>query len=349
MEEIKDSKEFKEGLFGEPTDALAEQMSIQAVEGNIAIPLLEKIYGGYNGFNNIGVVYYQNQSQGAKYPGLWIGIKKADERLKEFVDTMQAKVDAGEIKAEYIYIFYSPFTISENNQLMDLVSKEVRKIQQQHETPERLAGSTSVDTITGEIEIGHNFLTEEQKESLRKKFSEYTIVFKQEGRMAPIGDEPDTIYPEDKYIDQRSKEGDYIMELSEDGFQAVQAKPSDFSKNGGDEEFYSATNFSFPHASKKLKIGQRVKIEVSGPVQTSYPGQGTALYVEVLPEYKPEKADLSESQVVQATLEKLKEDQKTWPLAIRDLSYDEKDDTWKVSLKRENEIFEIEINDEVIE
>jgi hypothetical protein len=345
LNEIKEGSEFKKGLFGEPTDELAEGLSVQSIEGSYAIPLLEKIYGGYKGLDQAGVVFYENKASGADQSGLWIGIKKPDERLKKFMEEMQVKVDAGELKAEYIYIFHTTHTTAEDNQLMGHVHSAVSKFGMDHEKRDQLSLSTSVDTITGNIEIGHNFLTEEQKERLRKQFSEYTIVFEQEGSMVPIGDEPDTTYPAEAYTDKLSKEGAYVMGVSVKGIFVVEAKAQDFSKTGGKNEFYSAIHYSFPEASKKLKVGQRVLVEASGPIQTSYPGRGTALYVEVLPEYKPEEADLSESQVVQEALEKTKDKNKGAVQAISNLSYNNETDQWTVSFKQDQEIYEVGIED----
>jgi hypothetical protein len=345
LNEIKERSDFKKGSYGEPTDELAEGLSVQWIEGSYAIPLLEKIYGGYKGLDQAGVVFYENKASGADQSGLWIGIKKPDERLKKFMEEMQVKVDAGELKAEYIYIFHTTHTTAEDNQLMSHVNSAVSKFGRDHEKRDQLSLSTSVDTITGNIEIGHNFLTEEQKERLRKQFAEYKIVFEQEGRMVPIGDEPDTTYPVEVNTDKLSKVGAYIMGISEKGMLVVNAKAQDFSKTGGKNEFYSAISYSFPEASKKLKIGQRVIVEASGPIQESYPGRGTALYVEVLPEYKPAEADLSESQVVQAALEKTKDKNKGFVQAIRDLTYNKKTDLWTVSFKQDQELFEVEIED----
>lgn len=89
-----------------------------------------------------------------------------------------------------------------------------------------------------------------------------------------------------------------------------------------------------------------MKVEASGPIIESYPGQGTALYVDVLPEYKPEHADLSESKGVQLGIEKAENDQTHHILTIRDLSYNEKEDEWTILFVRDKEVIEIVIPDE---
>jgi hypothetical protein len=347
IEQIKERREFKDGLYGTPTDDLAEELAVQQSEGEIALPLLYKIYGGNDGFNKEGVVFFENKSQGAVQSGLWIGVKKPDERLKQFVDALQAKVDAGKVKAENIYIYYTPHTTAENNQKMSEVNKAAAKFRDQHETPERISYGISVDTISGEVNIDHNFLTEEQKASLKEQFAGDKIHFIQTGRLAPIGGKSDTIYPDNKFTNEYSKKGSYVMELSNKRMLVVASVPAVFGKNGGDPDFFSAIYFQFPDASKKLKVGQRVIVEASGPIMESYPGQGTALYVEVLPEYKPEGADLSESQVIEKSLNTLKDQQGV--VAVRDVSFDEDLDEWSISLKQNENNFEVKVKDRVDE
>ncbi len=78
----------------------------------------------------------------------------------------------------------------------------------------------------------------------------------------------------------------------------------------------------------------------------SYPGQGTALYVDVLPEYKPDNEDLSESKVVQLGVEKAQGDLNQHILTIRDLSYNEKVDQWTIIFVKDEEVIEVVILDE---
>lgn len=344
---IKESREFKEGLFGPPSDELAEELAVQQTEGVIALPLLYKIYGGKEAFDKEGVIFFENKSQGAAQSGLWIGVKKPDERLKQFVDALQAKADAGLVKAESIFIYHTPHTTAENNHKMYQVNKAAAKFRDEHETPDRISFGISVDTISGEINIDHNFLTEEQKASLNEQFSEDQINFNQTGRLAPVGGEPDTIYPKNKFTDKYSKAGSYVIELSKNRMLAVASVPEDFEKTGGISDLFSAIYFQFPEASKKLKVGQRVIVEASGPIMESYPGKGTALYVEVLPEYKPEGAELSESQVIGKALKTIKAQQGV--VAVRDLSFNQDTDEWSIRLKQNEKNFEVGVKDQLEE
>ncbi|WP_342515190.1 DUF3221 domain-containing protein [Sporosarcina sp. FSL K6-1522] len=73
------------------------------------------------------------------------------------------------------------------------------------------------------------------------------------------------------------------------------------------EDYYGAVFYKYPNAASELKVGQRVKVEDTGMILYSYPRQGSAKYVEVLPEYKPENATLSESAVIVKAIEMAKD------------------------------------------
>lgn len=81
----------------------------------------------------------------------------------------------------------------------------------------------------------------------------------------------------------------------------------DFSATGGVEDYFGAVFYKYPNAASELKVGQRVKVEDTGMILYSYPRQGSAKYVEVLPEYKPENATLSESAVIVKAIEMAKD------------------------------------------
>ncbi|RLQ94320.1 hypothetical protein [Falsibacillus albus] len=310
---IMEEKEFKEGVYGKATKELAEDLSVQQVEGQIAIPLANKIYGSHQGFDQAGVIFFENQSSGDKQAGLWIGIKKADDKLKKLVDGLQAKVDAGEINAKYIYIFYTPHTMAENNQLNSKVVKALNDLKRDSDIQLNSAFSAvSVNTIDGSVKIAHNFITKKQQDMLRKQFPDRKFHFKQQGRMVPRKGEPDVEYPKEKYTDQPVKKGQIILSVGDGDFMV------------------GSTIYKFKDAAKKLKQGQRVIVDSTGFILDSLPGRGTAVYVTVLPDYKPKNADLSESEVVRKALAKNKNNRNP---GIGRLAYDEQSDSWVVGLK----------------
>lgn len=345
IERIKASKEFTEGYMGEPTEELAQDMGVQQLEGPAALQAIEQVYGGNEQMNEAGVIFFENQQSGAAQSGFWFGIKEPDERLDKVLAILQKQVDAGEILAEPIYFYKSPHTQNDLRQLADRASKILRPIQEAHHHPEATTLRVSAHTITGALEIGHNFLTEEQKKEVEQVFSDHEVVFTQEGRMVPGPGEANVAYPDPKTTSEWSEEGEYIMSLSDDSFLAIEKSSEDFSAGGGLSEYYSAIDFQFVGASKKLEIGQRVVVEAAGAIAESYPGQGRAVFVEVLPAYQPEQADLSETQVIQQALS-LAENQKEGWLIISGLEFHAKENKWIVEfLVSDQEKFEIEIED----
>lgn len=281
---------------------------------------------------------------GAEQSGFWIGMKEPDKRLDQLMQELQKQVDAGDILAKYIYVYRSSYTQKELDSITNKVAESLSEMAEDHEKPNRVSFGVYVNTATEMIEISHDFLTDEQKDSLEQTFAGNKIAFTQDGMMVPVGEEPEITYPSEKTINKPSKEGSYVISVNENGMMVVDAKAMNFGESGGENEFYSAISFSFPDADKKLEVGQRVKVESSGPIMESYPAQGTAKFVEVLPEYKPENADLSESQIVRSAVESAQA-KSNWVPAIRSIDYDEKADAWTVSIKQEEEVYEIEIED----
>ncbi|MEK4146131.1 hypothetical protein NST02_03460 [Robertmurraya sp. FSL W8-0741] len=340
LEELDKRQDFIDEQLGEPTKEHAEKLAVQGIEGTVVLPILEEIYGGNAEFEKNGVVFFGDEATGVEPNGIWIGIKQADERLQRFVDTLQEKVDNGDILAKYIYIYYTPYTTAENNQLMEEVYRATNEIAKQHSTPERLSFGVSVDVKTGTIEIEHNFLTKEQQQVLREEFSERDTVIKQDGRLAPKEGETDITYPDEPYTTKLTDERRFVLGLSENemfvrGIAFQNFSDDDGVGNGG-------IYYKYPDAKDKLKIGQRVKVDESGPIKASNPAQGKALYVEVLPDYKPEGADLSESQVIQKLLAQT---EKNDSVIIRALSYNKSQDEWFISYRQNWEKVETTLKD----
>ncbi|KXH84090.1 DUF3221 domain-containing protein [Sporosarcina sp. HYO08] len=326
--EISEGDDFKDSMFGEPTTDLAEKLAIQGIELNAAVEAVERVYGGYEGFEKEGVYFLEWKSDGAKQSGFWIGIKNLDERLIELVGILQKQVDNGEILAKNIYFYHSSFTQKENNDLMREVYNTTRKMADNHEKPNIAGAGVSVNTITGIIEINHNFLTEEQKNDLRQQFPSYEIKFEQTGRLVPIGDEPDVLYPSTKFTKVPSTEGNYVIRVMENEMLIT-----------------GAAYVTFQDANKKVKVGQRVLVEFAGSVEFSYPGRGTAKIVEVLPEYKPANSKLSESQVAQKAF-KQAEARSTWVPSIKSMNFDEQAKSWKVTMVQDEGEYNLMIKDE---
>ena len=344
INEVIDQDDFKKGMFGEPTSDLEEMLAIQGIEGIAAIQALEKVYGGYDGVAEVGVQFYEWKSDGAEQSGVWIGIKNPDEKLDELIRTLQKQVDNGEILAKPIYFYKSPHTENEINTLTSTVFSSLERVGRLHEKPDAISATASVNTISGIIEIGHNFITEEQKKILQNEYADYEIEFKQEGRLVPIGNETDIVYPASKTTTTKSAVGSYIVSVDNDGMLIVDAGSMNFGTRGGDDEFYGAVRVTYLDAAKKLEVGQRVLVEYSGGIMLSYPGQGRAIFVEVLPDYQPVNALLSESQVVRQALSKSTSESHEVPV-IRDFQFIEDSSIWNVQIKIGEESYEIEVED----
>ncbi len=340
LDEIKNGDDFKQGLFGEPSDELAEEMTVQQVEGPAVVSLIDKIYGGNGGFDDEGVIFFENKTRGAEQSGIWVGVKKPDERLTELMSELQSQVDAGKIKAEFIYVYYTPFTELDNRQFTNEVVAATKKYFEKR-------GSLSVGVNTkGVATVSHNFLTKEQQEDIQSQFPDRTVIFEQEGRMIPKEGEADTTYPTEAYTTEYNQEGSYVITVGEESMLVVDASPEDYGDSGGENEYYSAIRYSFPDVLEKLKVGQRVKVEASGPIMESYPAQGTASYVEVLPEYKPEGASLSESQVISKTIAMLEDELKQSFLIVRKLAFNADERVWDVSVRINEEEIDVEVKDQ---
>lgn len=152
-------------------------------------------------------------------------------------------------------------------------------------------------------------------------------------------DQDDTITviePQQKYTKRLTKDGGYVMEINESQMLVIDASPQDFSETGGLQEFYSAIVYHLPHALDPVKVGQRVIVEVDGPIMESYPAQARPQSVEILPEYMPANADLSQSEVIEKAIEQANESENAGLLIVRDLSFDEAADVWEVSMRVEN-------------
>ena len=334
---VVESTEFKEGYLGEPTEELAKDMAVQAIEMNAVSNALEEMYGGHEGFRKAGIVFLENRRDGSEKPGVWIGIKNPDERLDELVATLQEQVDAGEILAEPIHIYKSDHTQADLRAVTDKAWTALKKMREAHHRPQSASAGVSTDTITGTLEISHNFLSEEQKKEVEAAFPEREVVFEQSGTMVPGPDEPDVVYPDPATVAEPSIEGVHIVEVSPDEF--LTAASID------DKDYLSSSAYyKFTDAADKLEVGQRVKVGSTGSMQASYPGQGTAVRVEVFPAYQPENADLTEAEAVKLALEEARNKQRGLPGVT--VEYSAEKDEWLISLVFEDGTEEVAVPDQ---
>lgn len=320
-------QEFLDGSFGEPTPELAEDMAVQAIEGPIAIESVEKVYAGYEGFEKEGILFFENQMGGAEQSGIWIGVKEPDERIQQLLDLLQPKVDTGEILAEPVYIFRSPHTQKELYDLQDEVGQALKGMRS-----ERGSSGLSVNTITGIVEINHDYLKPEQQKELENMFPDKTFHFEQDGRMVAQPGESSIIMPEETFTDTPVTEGGFILSAGEGTIFVA----------GGTE---GAVFYKFAEADK-LRVGQRVKVEASGGIMLSLPGQGTAKFVEVMPDYKPAGAMLSESAAVAKLLEMVDGESAFGFVVIKEVSFNGDEKKWVFKVMQDDEELTLEVVDQ---
>jgi len=313
-------------IDGETSKELAEEMVIQTIEAEAIIEGIKEFYGDLTEFEKHGILFMENKSQGDDQSGIWIGLKNPDEKLNMFVDVLQSKVDAGEILAAPIFIFRSDYTQAD---LYELQEEILVPLQEMYLGQGAFGVSGNVKT--GAIEITHDFLTGEQQTELREKFASHALVFEQEGQLAAQPGESILIYPEELFTTKQQTDGGYVIEANEEEFLVT----------GGEHD---AVRFKYPGNIEQIKVGQRVEVDSTGMILYSYPGQGVAKYIRILPEYKPEKASSSESEVVHRVIVLAKE-KFGGVIKIHSVIYDEKASEWLVTVKQDDDKVDFKIED----
>ncbi|MCA0970956.1 hypothetical protein LCM20_10170 [Halobacillus litoralis] len=99
----------------------------------------------------------------------------------------------------------------------------------------------------------------------------------------------------------------------------------------------------FGNMPEGMKVGDRVEVAYN-MVQESFPGQSYALEAEILPDEKPEAADLTTSEAIRQGIEKV--DRQGDPLSVKKVKYDESKDQWTVLFRKGHEgEAEVEVED----
>lgn len=144
-----------------------------------------------------------------------------------------------------------------------------------------------------------------------------------------------------------SSEQYYVVSVEKNRFLGVLTESYQGYAPNTDKEYYAAIYYEYPNASD-LRVGQRVKVKSNHPVMESDPGQSIADNVEVLPEYKPKDANMSEFEVVAKAMKITKKQSKEIDpkvVGIKSINYNDKSDIWKVITNLDGKIFDLEIKD----
>ena len=141
----------------------------------------------------------------------------------------------------------------------------------------------------------------------------------------------------------------YVISTGGQRILVVSTQAKDFSSTGGVSEFYDAISFS--NAPEGIKVGDKVNVWYDFVAQ-SYPGQSSALYVQVINAEKPEGAVLAESEALaKAFASNELESQETEfgdVYAVKVITYDSQAGSWDVQLKGifSEQVYDIHIQDE---
>jgi hypothetical protein len=119
----------------------------------------------------------------------------------------------------------------------------------------------------------------------------------------------------------------YVTKKEKENTLVVNVIPKD---TGGVKEFYDAVWVS--NIPDEVEIGQKVEVLFEGAMAASYPGQGRAKKVSILPKIKPNKANMTEDQVIREALTS-KETSNINIFVIKDIKFDEKLDLWTIRFK----------------
>lgn len=124
----------------------------------------------------------------------------------------------------------------------------------------------------------------------------------------------------------------YVMDKKGKEILVVSTKAKDYSKNGGNEEFYDAVWAS--KLPNDVEVGEQVKVWFDNGVAESYPGQASIGELEVMPSSTPEAATLSDTEALNKVLSKTKFARAI--LTVQSILYDADKDEWSVVLKNTN-------------
>ncbi len=117
----------------------------------------------------------------------------------------------------------------------------------------------------------------------------------------------------------------YVMDARDDRILVVEAIPEDFPGEGGVNAAYVSD------VPSSIEVGQRVLIWFDGPVAESYPLQGKAGRVEVVPTETPEGAHRSEAEVLQDLLTSGEVDPNGL-MAVQSIVFDAEASLWRIEL-----------------
>ncbi|MBU8907691.1 DUF3221 domain-containing protein [Desertibacillus haloalkaliphilus] len=130
----------------------------------------------------------------------------------------------------------------------------------------------------------------------------------------------------------------YVTNKRENHILVVSIEAQDFSETGGADEFYDASWVSTTHVDEEVDIGERVEVWFDGGVNESYPTQAAAKQINILESNQPKGAEMTEQEAIAQVIAQLDDADEHTAIIVK-----------KVSFNPETLLWEIEVNDEVIQ
>ena len=161
-----------EQLGGE-TPEIKEQIAVQGIEGAAVIEAIEKVYGSTIDFDEYGVLFFTDQTNGDEENAIWAGFKKPDEKTEKVRELLQKQIDEGKILAKYIHFFKSLYTANDAYALQDQVSNSLNKLLEA--SGEDSTYALSVDIITGDINLQHDVISDATINQLKAQYPDQTF------------------------------------------------------------------------------------------------------------------------------------------------------------------------------
>ncbi|MEK4486214.1 DUF3221 domain-containing protein [Psychrobacillus sp. FSL H8-0484] len=132
----------------------------------------------------------------------------------------------------------------------------------------------------------------------------------------------------------------YIVDKEDGRILIVNPEPITYGESKKSNEHYDAVWVSTN--DKKYELGQKVKAYYNN-IEESYPGQARSNRIKVLGSNKPNKADLSEQDVIKLLLS---EQEELLVPAIQKINYSAESDNWDITVITDGEELYFQIEDE---
>lgn len=126
----------------------------------------------------------------------------------------------------------------------------------------------------------------------------------------------------------------YVTNKDENRILIVNSEAKDFSANGGVSEYYDAAWVS--NITTELEVGERVEVWFDGVVNESYPKQGVAKKISVIPGEQPKGSKFSEAEVIQKAIQHLELENEHAVIKLKSVNYNNESSTWNIEINEDS-------------